>query len=62
MNFQVSCSLLSKVILNSRFHVNFPTVRRLKRADSMYVYHYTLAFEPDFALEQRSTLNSECPS
>ena len=33
----------------------FP-LRRLRRADSMYVYHYTLAFEPDFTLEQRSTL------
>ena len=33
-----------------------------RRADSMYVYHYTLAFEPDFLLEQRNTLNSGCPS
>ena len=32
----------------SRFYVIFPAFRRLRHADSMYVYHYTLAFEPDF--------------
>ena len=36
--------------------------RRLIRVDSMYVYHYILSFEQDFALEQRSTLNSGCCS
>ena len=46
----------------SRFYVIIPAFRRLRRADSMYVYHHTLAFEPDFFLEQRSTLNSGCPS
>ena len=28
----------------------FPTFRRLRRADSMYVYHCKLTFEPDFLL------------
>ena len=27
----------------------FPAFCRLRRADSVYVYHYTLTFEPDFA-------------
>ena len=34
----------------------------LRRADSMYVYHCTVAFEPDFMLEQRSTLNFGPPN
>ena len=29
----------------------FPAIRKLRRADSMYVYHNTLAFEPDFELK-----------
>ena len=36
------------------FTFTFPAFRRLRRADSIYVYHYTLAFEPDFLLVQRS--------
>ena len=44
----------------SRFYVIFPAFRGFRGADSMYVYHYTLAFEPDFVLEQSSTLNSGC--
>ena len=31
-----------------RFYVIFPAFRRLRRADSIYFYHYILAFEPDF--------------
>ena len=27
---------------------HFPAFRMPRRADSIYVYHYTLAFEPDF--------------
>ena len=46
----------------SRLYVIFPAFRRLRRADSMYDYHYTLAFEPDFLLEPRSTLNYGRPS
>ena len=45
-----------------QFYVIFPAFRRLRRADSMYVCHYTLAFEPDLAMKQRSTLNSGCLS
>ena len=45
-----------------RFYVIFPEFRKVRRADSMYIYHYTLAFEPDFILDQRSTFNSECSS
>ena len=36
-----------------------PAFRTLSRANSMYVYLNTLAFEPDFLLEQRSTLIPE---
>ena len=46
----------------SRFYVIFPAFCRLTRANLLYIYYYTLAFEPDFVLEQRSILNSECPS
>ena len=48
--------------IKSRLYFIFPAFRRLACADSMHVYQYTLAFEPDFLLEQRSTLNSGCPS
>ena len=35
-------------IVDSQFYVIFSTFCRLKRADSMNVYHYTLAFKPCF--------------
>ena len=38
----------------------FSRFRRLRQGDSLYVYHHALAFESDFLLEQRSTLNDEC--
>ena len=38
-----------------RFYVIFPAFCRLRRADSMYIHQYTLAFKQDFVLEQRST-------
>ena len=37
------------VLKRRRSYVIFPTFRRLRCADLMYVYHYTFAFEPDFA-------------
>ena len=46
----------------SRLNVIFSTFCRLRSPDSMNGYHCTLAFEPDFLSEQRSTLNSGCPS
>ena len=38
--------LRSDVFQEARGH--FPAFGLLRHADSMYVYHYTLAFEPDF--------------
>ena len=43
----------SKKKKESRFYVIFPVIHRLRCAVSMYVYYYTLAFEPDFAVEKR---------
>ena len=34
---------------------HFSVFRRLKRVDSVFVYHCTLAFEPNFFLEQCRT-------
>ena len=48
----------------SQYSVNVSILRhfsRISKADLMYVYHYKLAFEPDFSLEQSSTLNSRMP-
>ena len=58
VNLSITLASFQKSILH---HV-FPTFRRLKRADSMYVYHYTLALEPNVLLEHRNTLCSGCPS
>ena len=35
----------------SRFYVIFPAFHRHRNADSMHVYHYTLAFEQDLVPE-----------
>ena len=40
------CSTVLERKKESRFFINFSAFLRLKRADSMYSMHYTLAFEP----------------
>ena len=40
--------------LFSRFFADF------RHAGSLQIYHYTLAFKPDFFLEQRNTINYGC--
>ena len=35
-------------------YVLFPAFRQLKRSGSVYVYHYTLVFEPDFCLNNEA--------
>ena len=39
----------------------FSLLRRLRRAGSVYVYHYTFGFNLDFLLKQYNSLNSGCP-
>ena len=53
---QLDCSMTTMLKIQrkkkeSRFYVIFPSFGRLRRADSMNVNHYTLAFEPELILQ-----------
>ena len=55
-------ALISSTTTKSQFTARFSAFLTLRGADSMYIHHYTLVGEPNLLLEQRSTLNSGCPS
>ena len=46
----------------SRFYVIFSTICSFRRVDSIYVYHYSLAFEPDLSQEHSTNLSFGYPS